>query len=93
MKMSKKIVFWWNLIAMPLCIVGAVVREQYELASVWAIAFGWFLIALITEKKAEFYRRKKFETELLMLSIYGIMKLHLEEAKKECEDEETYGKN
>lgn len=88
MKMFKKIVFWWNVIAMPLCIVNVVVRGQYELASVWVVAFGWFLIALMAEKKAEYYRRKKFETELLMLSIYGIMKLQLEEAKKECEVKE-----
>ena len=85
MKMLKKIVFWWNLITMPLCIVLAVVRGQYELACVWVVAFGWFLIALMAEKKAEYYRRKKFETELLMLSIYVNMKLQLEEAKKECE--------
>lgn len=69
MKMFEKIVYCWNAIAIPLCIVNAVVRGQYELASVWALVFGWFLIALMAEKKVEYYkyyRRKK-------------------EAKKECE--------
>ena len=88
MKMFKKIVFWWNVIVMLLCIVDAVVCGQYELASVWAVAFGWFLVALMIEKDAEHNRRKKFETELLALSIYGILKLQLEEAKKECEVKE-----
>ena len=76
MKMFEKIVSWWSAIAMPLCIVNAVVRGQYELVSVWALAFGWFLIARMAEKKVEYYkyyRRKKFETEL---------------AKKECEVKE-----